>query len=184
VQDEREPLGGRQRLQHHQQSQADRVREQRLLLRIVALVDADDRLGEPRADIVLTAGPPGSEHVNADAADHGREPAADVVDIVAVRAAESQPCLLHGVVGLTHGAEHAVSDRPQAGAMRLELRRLPTLFVHLTAFRQSTLQTHDEHCDADVTDREPRHIRSRHVAAIRHPFRSTYQSIPDSGGFA
>ena len=45
VQHEREPLGRCQRLEHHEQREPDRVREQRLMLGVDALLGADDRLG-------------------------------------------------------------------------------------------------------------------------------------------
>ena len=45
VQHEREPLGRCQRLEHDEQREPDRVREQRLMLRVDALLGTDDRLG-------------------------------------------------------------------------------------------------------------------------------------------
>jgi hypothetical protein len=53
VQDEGEPLGRGERLEHDEQSKAHGVGEQRLLLGIVTAVERDDGLGQPGADVVL-----------------------------------------------------------------------------------------------------------------------------------
>ena len=47
VQHEREALGGRERLEHDVQRDADAVRDERLVLRARLLADGDDRLGHP-----------------------------------------------------------------------------------------------------------------------------------------
>ncbi|HEV8044620.1 MAG TPA: hypothetical protein VGP38_05525, partial [Rubrobacter sp.] len=49
MQHEREPLGGGQRFEHHQQRQTGRVGQQRLLLGVDPVLAADDRLGHARA---------------------------------------------------------------------------------------------------------------------------------------
>ena len=74
---------------------------------------------------VLAAGRPGSQHVEADPRDDGREPATEVGDVARVGAAHAQPGLLDGVVGLGRGAEHAVGDGAQVPAVLLEAPRQP-----------------------------------------------------------
>jgi hypothetical protein len=71
-----------------------------------------------------------AEHVEADPRHHPRQPAAQVLDAAGVGAAEAKPRLLHGVVRLTHGAEHAVGYRPKMGPMLLEPLRQPVALIH------------------------------------------------------
>ena len=123
VQHEGEPLGRRQRLEHDEQREADRVGEQRLLLGVGLVVDAHDRLGQPAADVVLAPRAPRAQHVEAHAPDDRREPAAEVRHGRRVGAAQAQPRLLHRVLGLADRAEHPVGDRPQVRPVRLELLR-------------------------------------------------------------
>jgi hypothetical protein len=57
VQHERDPLGGCQGVQHHQQRQADPLGQQRLLLRVHgAVLGTDDRVGEAGVQGLLTPG--------------------------------------------------------------------------------------------------------------------------------
>jgi len=53
VQHEREPLRGRQRLEHHQQSQPDRVGQQCFVLRVYTVLVADDRVGHVHVEGLL-----------------------------------------------------------------------------------------------------------------------------------
>jgi hypothetical protein len=53
VQHKHEPLGRRQRLEHDEQRQADRVRQQRLVLGIHPVGTVDDRFGDVNADRLL-----------------------------------------------------------------------------------------------------------------------------------
>jgi hypothetical protein len=53
VQHEGEPLGRRQRLQHDEQRQADRVRQQCLVLRVGPVGAVDDRVGQANAERLL-----------------------------------------------------------------------------------------------------------------------------------
>src|SRR5262249_5753652 len=55
VQNEREPLGRRKRLEHDVEREPDAVRDQRFVLRGRAVVDRDDRLRHPGADVLLAA---------------------------------------------------------------------------------------------------------------------------------
>jgi hypothetical protein len=64
VKDEREPLCRPQRVQHDQQREPHRVGEQRLVLRIGAVLHAHDRFGQPPG-VLLAARAAGSKHVEA-----------------------------------------------------------------------------------------------------------------------
>ena len=81
VQHEREPLGGCQRLEHHQKRQSDRIGEQRLMLGIARSLVDDDRLGEPAVGQLLAAGLTRAQHVQADPADDGGQPRAHVLHV-------------------------------------------------------------------------------------------------------
>ncbi len=136
VEDEREALGRRQRLEHDEQREPERVREDRCLLGIDLVVQAHDRLRQPAADVFLSPRTAGSQHVEADAADDGRQPAAEVRDGRRIGAAEPQPRLLHGVVGLAQRAQHPVGDGAQVRPVLLELLREPLSIVHVTFLRR------------------------------------------------
>ena len=86
VQDEGQPLGGRQRLEHDQQRQGDGV-GQLGLVRGVAGGD-DDRIGHVGLQRLLAPGPAGAQHVQAHARQHRRQPRAEVLDSVRVAAAK------------------------------------------------------------------------------------------------
>lgn len=116
MQHEGEPLCRLQRLQHHEERGADGIGHLGLALtRIV------DRLRHVRADRILAARFACAEHVEADARNHGGQPAPQIRDIRGVAAAEPQPGLLHGVVDLAARAQHPVSDAAQMVPIGLEL---------------------------------------------------------------
>ena len=167
VQHERQSLGRGQRVQHDQQRQPDRVGEQRLVLGIGAFVDADDRLRQPVARRVFRARAAGAEHVDADPPDHGRQKPADVLDRLRARAADPQPRLLDGILGLADRAQHPVGHRLQLPAVALELLGLQRLIVGLVhrghvLGRDRALIGHVASTDGNVTSR-----RSRFAAAVR-----------------
>ena len=133
VQDERQPLGGRERVQHDQQRGPDRVGQHRLALR--PGLGRDALVGRER---LLPARGPRAQHVQAHPRDDRREPSPQVVHAVDVGAGQPQPRLLHGVVGLGARAEHAVGHRRQVRPAVLEPLRqhvhrshLPSGFRHL-----------------------------------------------------
>jgi hypothetical protein len=111
VQHEREPFGRRERLQHHQQRQPDRVGEHRLLLGVAAVLRADDLVWCLRLEGVLAAPLAGAQRVEAHSSHHCGQPRTQVLHAVGVGAAEAQPGFLHGVVGVAHRAEHPVGHR-------------------------------------------------------------------------
>jgi hypothetical protein len=61
-----------------------------------------------------------------------RQPSAKVLDLARVGAAEPQPRVLDGVVGLAERAEHPVGDRAEVRSVLLELPREPLLLIHVT----------------------------------------------------
>jgi hypothetical protein len=125
-----EPLGRRQRLEHHEQGEADGVGEQRLVLGVDGVGAVHDRIGQALVERLLAARLARPQHVERHAADGGDEPGLEVVDRVGVRAAEPDPRLLHGVVGLARRAEHPVRDRAHPGPVLLEPLCQPVVFVH------------------------------------------------------
>jgi len=146
VQHERDPLDGVEGLQDHEQREADRVGEQRPLLGVggaAALVQGLHRLGG-RFEQLHMADAPGAQHVHADPADDGGEPAAQVLDALVVRPAESQPGLLDGFVGVRQRAEHLVGDGPQTAPVLLEAPRQPLAFVHRALPRGCRCSTLDD----------------------------------------
>ena len=61
-----------------------------------------------------------AQHVEADAGDHRRQPAAEIFDRRSIGAAQPQPGFLHGIVDLAGRAQHAVGHRAQMAAVGLE----------------------------------------------------------------
>ena len=116
VQHEREPLGRRQRLEHDQQREADRVGEHRLAARDRRPPPGRDRFWQPRVQRLLAPRLARAQHVQADARDHRRQPAAQVVDTARVGAAEPQPRFLHRVVGLARASRACGRPRPRRWA--------------------------------------------------------------------
>jgi hypothetical protein len=121
VQHEGDPLGRRERLQDHQQGERDLVGAYRPVLGPGLVRGHHDRVGKWRVQRQLTPRPPGAQHVEAHPRDHGRQPGAQVADGVRVSAAQPQPRLLYGVVGVGERAEHPVGDRAQVRPMLLEI---------------------------------------------------------------
>jgi len=128
VQHEREPLGGSERVQHHEQREPDGVGQQRRMLGIRTVRAADDRLGQ--AQRFLTPGPARAQHVQAHPADDRRQPPAEVLDTAGTGAAGVEPGFLYRVVRLAQRAEHPVAHRPQVVAVLREPLREQFVLVH------------------------------------------------------
>ena len=159
VQHEGQPLGGAQRVEHDEHREPDRVGEQRLLLGVgrvraaAAGSGASASSGSSRRDVRVRS--MSRRH----AGDDRRQPAAEVVDGARVGAAEPQPRLLDGVVGLARRAEHPVGHRAQVGPVLLESLRQPVVRVHgshhlvarrhLVDERESPAVTAPGACDCD-----------------------------------
>jgi hypothetical protein len=125
VEHKRETLGRCQRVEHDEQREADRVRQQRLILR-----RADLWVRQVGAELLLAPGTAGAQDVEADAGDDGGEPGAEVLNVARARPADAQPGVLDGVVGLGEGTEHPVGHGAQMGAALLEAVGQPVLLIH------------------------------------------------------
>ena len=67
-----------------------------------------------------------------------------------IGAAEPEPGVLHGVLGLAHRAEQAVGHRPQVGAALLKSLGQPVVFVHLSHSSVAFGHSSDDRNGADV----------------------------------
>jgi hypothetical protein len=130
VQHEREPLGGRQPLEHDEQGETDRIRKQRLLLGVDPVLGAHDRLGHVKVQRHLAPRLARAQHTQAHPRDDRREPRPQVLDAAGVGAAEPKPGFLHGVIGFVQRAEHPVGHRPEVIPIGLEPLRQPVALVH------------------------------------------------------
>ena len=109
VQHERESLSRRERIQHHQQREADRVGEDSLVGR-GGHIAADDRIGDVHPRRVLRPGRARSQPVEADPGDDGGQPSARIVHIIRPGAADPHPGVLKRVVGLGRRPEHPIAE--------------------------------------------------------------------------
>jgi hypothetical protein len=73
-----------------------------------------------------------AQHVQADARDHRREPAAQVLNRAHVAALHADPRFLHRVLGFRGRSQHAVGDAAQARAVRFESLGEAIAFAHVT----------------------------------------------------
>ncbi len=111
---------GVSRVEHDEQREPDRVREERFLLGAASARARRDRLGRVRGQRLLAPRLARPQHVEAHARDDRRQPAAEVVDLLAIGAAEPQPRLLDRVVCLAQRAEHPVGHAAQMGSVLFE----------------------------------------------------------------
>jgi hypothetical protein len=91
VQHERDPLGGTQRFEYHEQRETDRVGELRFVLGVAPVRMAHDRIGHVRAQGMLAPRLARAQHVQAHSRDDRRQRSAQVLDAARVGAAEAQP---------------------------------------------------------------------------------------------
>ncbi len=150
---ERQPLSRGQGIEHDQQSKADRVRQQRLLLRLKALVWADEGVGQVHPQGFLAPQVARAQHVQAHPGDDRRQPSAEVVHLACPQPAEAQPGDLNGVVGLGERAQHPVGNRSQMGPVLVEAVRQQLVLVHRSHPRVARCHTSDPHNTTDVTRR-------------------------------
>jgi len=113
VQHEREPLGGSQRFENHEQREPDRLGQERLVLGVEVVSAAHDGVGHVRAQGLLAPGRTRAQYVQAHPGDDRRQPSAQVLDPAGVGAVEPEPNFLDGVVRLGQRAEHPVGHRSQ-----------------------------------------------------------------------
>ena len=152
VQHERQPLGGSQRFEHHEQRQTDRVSQQRLVLGVGPVPAAHDRVGRLRAQRLLAAHLARAQHVQAHPRHDRRQPPLEVLDSARVGAVEPQPGFMDGVVRLAQRAEHPVGHRPQVGALGLESLRQHFPIVNGHSLRSHFVIIVDGRNPADVTE--------------------------------
>ena len=116
MEDEGEPLGGTQRVEHQEQGWAERVSQKRLVLRgggvPLRLVGLQRLLGP---------GPAGPQNPQAHPGQDRGQPPGQVVDAAGVRPAEPDPCLLNRVLCLCEGPEHPVGHGLKARPAGFEL---------------------------------------------------------------
>ena len=84
----------------------------------------------------------------------------EVLDAASVGTAEAEPCLLHRVVRLTYGAEHAVGYRPHVGPLLVEPLGQPVPLIHPRALSPAR-------SSREITAKAKRLCRSRCVARSR-----------------
>jgi hypothetical protein len=108
VQNEGEPFGGGQGVEHDEQRDAHRVREQRFTLRVSALLRSQSRLIDLLANRLFAPDLPPAQDVQANARDDGGQPPTKIFDSRGIGVVETQPCFLHRVVGLGQRAEHPI----------------------------------------------------------------------------
>jgi hypothetical protein len=138
VQHERQPLGRRQRVEHHEQGEADRVGEQCLLLRVGVALAADDRVRHVHLEWLLAPRLAGAQNVQAHPGDHGRQPAGEVLHLGGVGPVEPQPRLLDRVIGLAERPEHPVRHRAQPRPVLLEPLGQQSALIHPVTFLRRT----------------------------------------------
>ena len=112
MQHERDALRRRQHLEHDLQRGTDRVGE----LEVMWMIVAHDLQLRRQCFARLAR----AQHVETHARDDGRQPAAQVLDLVRVGARRLQPRLLHGVVRVARGPEDAVRHGAQVAAVLVE----------------------------------------------------------------
>jgi hypothetical protein len=137
VQHEGDPLGRSQRVEDHQEREADRVGEQGFVLGVGRVLGARGRFWQLLAERVLTPGRARAQHVQTHPCDDRLEPPAEVLDTVRAGAAEAEPGFLDGVVRLAHRSEHPVGHRPEMGPVGLEALGQPVVLVHRSHPRRS-----------------------------------------------
>jgi hypothetical protein len=130
VQHERQPLGRRQRVQHNQQRQADRVRQHCLVFGVEFPRGLHNRIRQMRNQLLAPLGAPVTQRVQADPGHHRGEPGVWVRDTARGCAAQPQPGLLHRVLGVVDRAQHPVGEGTESGPGILEACRQPRTCGH------------------------------------------------------
>ena len=131
MQHEGQTLGRIEAVEHHQQRQTDGIRQQRLAFGIGLRTRMGGRVASGgRFQRFLALRLARAQHVEADACNNSRKPAAEVIDAVRAGAAQAQPGFLDGVVGIAQRAEHPVGHTAQMSAVFLEPLRQKVVLVH------------------------------------------------------
>ena len=132
VQHEGDPFGGRQGVEDNEQCEPDGIAQYGFLLRIDTLHRTHDRIRDVGLQRHFAARLARSQHVETDPPDDRRQPGPQVVNSARVGAAEADPGLLDGVVRIGQGAEHAIGDAAQVGAVCLEALGQPGVLIHVS----------------------------------------------------
>jgi hypothetical protein len=132
---ERKPLGGIETVEHDEQCETDRIRQDCFLFGIDRFRDDGCRryIRCVRGERLFAARRARAKHVETHARDDGRQPAAKIFDRAGIGAAETQPSLLHRIVGLTGRTEHSVRDSSQVPAILFEFFCQPILSCHISS---------------------------------------------------
>ena len=120
---ERQSFRRLQLLEDDEQRQTDRVGEHGVSLGpfVPKTYRADDRIRHVHVQGILPARRSRSQHVQAHARHDRRQPSPQVVDTTDIRAAQSDPGFLDGVLRLADRSEHAIRDRPHVRSVLFEL---------------------------------------------------------------
>jgi len=100
VQHERQPLGGTERVEDHEQGRADGIGQQRFVLGVAPGRGALDAVRQIPAGRFFAPGGAGPQHVERHPRDDRRQPPIEVLDGARVGPVEPDPGFLHGVVRL------------------------------------------------------------------------------------
>ena len=111
VQQEGRPLERRKTFQRQHQRQGD----------VLLVLLFDDGIGKPRADIGLALAPRRFELIETEARDRAAQERLGFAHLAAVGPHPADEGLLHDILGVSHGAEHAVSDAHELRTQRVEL---------------------------------------------------------------
>lgn len=129
MQQKRRALGGRKLFQRQHECDGHRFIQSGLGGGIVRR-RLMKRLGQPYATVAFAPDAGGLEHIQRLTAARGHQPGADIPHLVGADATPAQPCVLHHVLRLGQGANHAVGDALQQAAMLFE--ELRPLVHHLS----------------------------------------------------
>ena len=110
-----------------------------------------DRIRHVHVQGILPARRSRSQHVQAHARHDRRQPSPQVVDTTDIRAAESDPGFLDGVLRLADRSEHAIRDRPHVRSVRFELPGEPLRCGHRSHSSSAVRHCTDGRDVADVT---------------------------------
>lgn len=116
VKDERGPLHRGESFEGDQERQAERFR--------INLAGGSYRLRKPRADVRLAPRSGGGQAVDAEPTDGRGQERPFVSNVGVVGRLPAQPSVLYGVLRVRRGAEHAVGNAQQHGAVAFECLNL------------------------------------------------------------
>jgi hypothetical protein len=128
VQHKREPLGGTERVEHHQQRQTYRLGQKRLVFRVI-LLKVDDGIRDVHREL-LASRCARAQHVQAHPPDDRRQPGPHVLNCRGILVANPQPRLLQGIVGFADRPEHPLGDPAEMPSVLLEPFGQPLALFH------------------------------------------------------